>query len=82
MSKSDDKGIDSLMNLIKDLQNLDGRDIKETTFPMHSVISKTPEAAQERAEYEQFLIDGKMLHDNLDIIGKNFLGDMLKKHLG
>lgn len=82
MSKKDEKGIDGLLDLFKELQSLNGRDIKETIFPMHSVVSKTPKTAEERAAYEQFLRDGKILEEKIDVIGENFLGDMFKKHLG
>lgn len=82
MSNCDDKGFDNLLDLIKDLKNLDGRDIKETIFPMHSVISKNPKDAEERSNYEAFLRDSKIAEDKIDIIGENFLADMLKKHLG
>lgn len=80
--KDGEKAFDKVKDLIRELENIDGKNIKEITFPIESVISKTPEKAQERAAYETFLKNDKIEEEQIENIAENFLSDMLRKHLG
>jgi hypothetical protein len=75
-------GIDKLINLFRELESIDGKKINEVIFPLESVISDTPDKAMQRAAYESFLKKEEIEEEQIDIIAENFLGDMLRKHLG
>lgn len=83
MSNSPDmKAFEQLSDLIKNFKDLDGRSIQETTYPIESVISKTPKEAVERASYETFLRTNKTIEKDLEKHAQHFVEDMIRKHLG
>ena len=81
---SDDlkENFSKIINLIKDFESLEGKRIQEALFSDQVVISETPEDAVERSNYEQFLKDNLAEEKNMQDYLKNFVSDIVRKHLG
>jgi len=74
-------GFDQIIDLISEIKNLDGRKIQDVTFSSKIVISKTPDEAKKRSDYQQFLRDNLAEEEELGSHAKNFVEDIVRKHL-
>jgi len=79
--KSDISSIESFFDAIKNLAAMDGKEIRDATFPQIVTISKTEEEAKSRAEYEQYLKTGESNVGAETVAShcQNFIKDMLDK---
>ena len=82
-TRADFSGLDKLKSLLSEFKQMDGRDIRDSLFSNDTVISKTPEEAKERGEYEDFLKTGESSSDEqtLNKNAEHFINDIIKKHI-